>query len=59
MCVYPNYYKKRKNFLSSQRIRMSADKFRWQKNKKKVTSIITITKKMFNIDDIDVNKISL
>ena len=33
MCVYPTYYKK--NFLSSQRIRMSGDKFRQQKNQKK------------------------
>ena len=55
MHVYPNYYLKN-YFFSSRSIRMSGNSISFDNNKiKKVTS--TITKKIFNIDHIDVNKI--
>ena len=45
-------------FFSLQSIRMSGNSINFDNKKiKKVTSAITKTQKIFNIDDIDVNKI--
>ena len=53
MHVYPNYYKKN-YFFSSQSIRMSGNSINFD-NKK--SDFSNKNKKVFNINDIDVNKI--
>ena len=53
MYVYSNYYKK-KNFFSSQSIRMSGNRINF--DDKKIKKATFTKKQIFNIDDIDVNK---
>ena len=56
MHVYLNYYQKSFYFFSSQNIRMSGNSANFN-NKKIKKSDINKSKKIFNIDNIDVNKI--
>ena len=56
MHVYPNYCKK-KNFFSSQSIRMSRNSINFDDKKNKKSDFYNKNKQIFNIDDIDVNKI--
>ena len=53
MHVYPNYYK---NFFSSPSIRMTGNRINFD-DKKVKNNFYNKNKKIFNIDDIDVNKI--
>ena len=58
MHVYPNYYKKIFTFFSSQSIRMSGNSINFDDKKIKINDFYKDkNKKIFNIDDIDVNKI--
>ena len=56
MHVYPNYYKKN-YFFSSQSIRMSGNSINFDNKKIKKSDFYNKNKKIFNINDIDVNKI--
>ena len=58
MHVYANYYKKIFTFFSSQSIRMSGNSINFDDKKIKINDFCKDkNKKIFNIDDIDVNKI--
>ena len=58
MHVYANYYKKNFTFFSSQSIRMSGNSINFDDKKIKINDFSKDkNKKIFNIDDIDVNKI--
>ena len=58
MHVYANYYKKIFTFFSSQSIRMSGNSINFDDKKIKINDFYKDkNKKIFNIDDIDVNKI--
>ena len=56
MHVYPNYYKKN-YFFSSQSIRMSGNSINFDDKKIKKSDFYNKNKKIFNINNIDVNKI--
>ena len=56
MQVYSSYYKKN-NFFSSQSIRMSGNSINFDDKKIKKSDFYNKNKKIFNIDDTDVNKI--
>ena len=56
MHVYPNYSKKN-YFFSSQSIRMSRNSINFDEKKNKKSDFYNKNKKIFNTDDIDVNKI--
>ena len=56
MRVYPNYYKKFLYFFSSQSIRMSENSINFDDKKIKKSDFYK-NKKIFNINDIDVNNI--
>ena len=56
MHVYPNYYKIFKKFFSSLIIRMSKNSIKFDDKKIKKSDFYK-NKKIFNISDIDVNKI--
>ena len=55
MDVYPDYYKKNFYFFSLQSIRMSGNSIIF--DDKKLKNNLYKNKKIFNIDDSDVNKI--
>ena len=58
MHVYANYYKKIFTFFSSQSIRMSGNSINFDDKKIKINDFYKDkNKKIFNIDDIAVNKI--
>ena len=57
MRVYPNYYKKYFYFFSSLSIRMSGNSVKIEDKKFKKSDFYNKNKKIFNINDIDVNKI--
>ena len=54
MHVYPNYYK---IFFSSPSVTMTGNRINFEDKKVKKTDFYNKNKKIFNIDDIDVNKI--
>ena len=56
MYVYPNYYKK-KYFFSSQSMKMSGNSINFDNNKIKKSDFYNKNKKIFDTNDIDVNKI--
>ena len=56
MHIYPNYYKKIFTFFSSQSIRTSGNSINFNDKKIKKSDFYK-NKKIFNINDIDVNKI--
>ena len=56
MHVYPNYYKKIFYFFSLSYIRMNGKNINFNNKKIKKSTFTIKTKKIFNIDDIDVNK---
>ena len=57
MHVYPNYYKKFFYFFSSLCIRMNGKSINFNDKKIKKSDFYIKNKKIFNVDDIDVNKI--
>ena len=57
MHVYHNYYKKSFTFFPLPHIRMNGKNINFDNKKIKKGDFYNKTKKIFNIDDIDVNKI--
>ena len=56
MYIYPNYYKKN-YFFSSQSIRISGKSINFDNKKITKSDFYNKNKKIFNINNIDVNKI--
>ena len=57
MHVYPNYYKKKFYFFSLLYIRTNGKSINFNDKKTQKSDFYNKNKKIFNMDDIDVNKI--